>query len=66
MAAARTGDYLVRFYDRYGTPIKAMDHIDESVTASTEHAKAKLGENGSSSFTISRMIYNSLDVRTRW
>jgi hypothetical protein len=62
MAAIKTGNYRVHFYDRYGTKIKQ----EKKVKATTLHNALKKGRRyaqlaGYSSYCVDRRLYNSLD-----
>jgi len=63
MAAIKTGNYRIHFYDKYGTKVK----LDKKVKANTLHSALKKGRRytqigGHSSYCIDRRIYNSIDT----
>ena len=60
MPKLTTGQYLLRVYDRYGSPLKDHDEIYPHMTAAQEAGRAKLDDH-IVSYTIDRRIANSLD-----
>ena len=57
-----TGNYLVRIYDKYGTPIKKLDRVAINHTEAVAYAKKKENKKGRSA-TVDRRIYNSIDKK---
>jgi hypothetical protein len=62
-----TGEYLVRFYTRYGEHIRDMDTLAPTLYGALEQrgavavGRAMVGLNGVASFTVDRRVFNSLD-----
>ena len=60
MPKLTTGEYLLRVYDRYGSPLKDRDAIYPHMTAAKDAGRKMLDEH-IVSYTIDRRVANSLD-----
>jgi len=59
---AKTGDYKIHFYDRYGQRLKALEAVENSLLSSMEAGdQIKDREAEVNSYSIDRVIFNSLD-----
>ena len=60
-----TGGYLVRFYDRYGTPQKQLDEMAGCYTEALMRGDIGLTKRAEevSSYTVDRRLFNSIDKR---
>lgn len=75
MPKLNTGEYFIRFYDRYGTPIKELDTVLPLGKMAADsfgylqldrYAKDLKDEPIPVSFTVDRRVHNSLDEKTRY
>lgn len=68
-AIIKTGDYIIRYFNRYGARLKDLQDVAESQTAALAAAEARIQANRDfngehylpASFAIDRRIFNSLD-----
>jgi len=59
---AKTGEYKIHFYDRYGQRLKALETVEHSLLSSIEAGdQIKDREDEVSSYSVDRVIFNSLD-----
>lgn len=57
-----TGNYIIRYYDKYGTLTREIKDESESFTQAHEKGDLCLSQNIElKSFTIDRRIHNTLD-----
>lgn len=67
MPLCETGDYIVKCYDKYGTPQKDKTLIRKTLTESMDYGELVLENNKKiKSFSVDRRIYNSLDKDERY
>jgi hypothetical protein len=60
----KTGDYEIKFYDRYGAKVKTTRKASaSSYTSAILKGRKFIGIHGLNSFRVDRLIYNSLDKR---
>jgi hypothetical protein len=59
-----TGEYRIDFYDRYGGRLKDLGTKGTSLTQSVTEGEATVeSQEAAESFTVMRMIHNSLDKK---
>lgn len=67
MARVNTGEYVVKFYDKYGAEVKSERLFARCYTDGVAKGEAGLkGNAGLLSFTLWRQVFNSLDERDRY
>jgi hypothetical protein len=62
---AETGDYVVRFYDKYGESLFGQIYYARCLSEAHELAKAKF-DGEAACYCVFRCIYNSTDTKNRF
>lgn len=59
-----TGDYEIKFYDRYGAKVKTARKVSApSYTEAIDKGKRFIGIHQLNSYRVDRLVFNSLDKR---
>jgi hypothetical protein len=67
MAKYNTGQYIIKMYDKYGTPIKQKEEVTETYTQSLAIGRQVVAKDPDvTSFTVDRRLFNSLDIREKY
>ena len=57
-----TGDYLIQYYDQYGSCLKNLTETSLTIVSAKANGAKELDRGEALSFTIDKRMYNSLDL----
>ena len=60
-----TGGYVIKFYDRYGRPLKDFTCHRSSYVDALKLGSRFVGISGRVSYTVDRRLFNSMDKEER-